>query len=148
MLSFHLIINQLIRCQSGKPNFGYIYGVGLFGTASIYTLLNLMSPHGIDAYRTASVLGYCLLPMVGLGAISVMVALEYVARAPFLRFGMTLICGSQRHHRVPALNYINTLVYICRFWDLRRRPSHVRPASPCSIPCWPALWVFRSPQCI
>ena len=42
-----------------------------------------MSPHGIDAYRTASVLGYCLLPMVGLGAISVMVALEYVARAPF-----------------------------------------------------------------
>jgi len=61
---------------SGKPNFGYIYGVGLFGTASIYTLLNLMSPHGIDAYRTASVLGYCLLPMVGLGAISVMVALD------------------------------------------------------------------------
>ncbi|KAF7782602.1 hypothetical protein Agabi119p4_1978 [Agaricus bisporus var. burnettii] len=61
---------------SGKPNFGYIYGVGLFGSASMYTLLNLMSDHGIDAYRVASVLGYCLLPMVGVGAISVMVLLD------------------------------------------------------------------------
>ncbi|TFK25700.1 Yip1-domain-containing protein [Coprinopsis marcescibilis] len=61
---------------SGKPNFGYIYGVGLFGSVSMYTLLNLMSERGIDAYRTASVLGYCLLPMVGVGLISVMVALD------------------------------------------------------------------------
>lgn len=37
-----------------------------------------MSEKGIDAYRVASVLGYCLLPMVGVGAISVMVTLEYV----------------------------------------------------------------------
>ncbi|KAL0072418.1 Protein yipf5 [Marasmius tenuissimus] len=61
---------------SGKPNFGYIYGVGLFGAASIYTLLNLMSEKGIDAYRVASVLGYCLLPMVGVGALSIMVTLD------------------------------------------------------------------------
>ncbi|GMK59652.1 hypothetical protein CspeluHIS016_0802580 [Cutaneotrichosporon spelunceum] len=56
---------------SGKPQFSYIYGVGLLGTISIYTLLNLMSDSGIDAYRTASVLGYCLLPMVGLGGIGI-----------------------------------------------------------------------------
>ncbi|KAI0074168.1 Yip1-domain-containing protein [Panus rudis PR-1116 ss-1] len=61
---------------SGKPQFGYIYGVGLLGCASIYTLLNLMSERGIDAYRVASVLGYCLLPMVGVGAVSVVVALD------------------------------------------------------------------------
>ncbi|KAK7053325.1 Protein yipf5 [Paramarasmius palmivorus] len=61
---------------SGKPNFGYIYGVGLFGSISIYTLLNLMSEKGIDAYRVTSVLGYCLLPMVGVGALSVMVTLK------------------------------------------------------------------------
>ncbi|KAF9475773.1 Yip1-domain-containing protein [Pholiota conissans] len=61
---------------SGKSNFNYIYGVGLFGSVSLYTLLNLMSEQGIDAYRVASVLGYCLLPMVGIGAISVMVALD------------------------------------------------------------------------
>ncbi|KAF9566713.1 Yip1-domain-containing protein [Agrocybe pediades] len=61
---------------SGKYNFNYIYGVGLFGSISIYTLLNLMSEQGIDAYRVGSVLGYCLLPMVGVGAISVTVALD------------------------------------------------------------------------
>jgi protein YIPF5/7 len=62
--------------QSGKSNFGYIYGVGLFGCVSMYTLLNLMSERGIDAYRVVSVLGYCLLPMVGVSGISVMVVLE------------------------------------------------------------------------
>lgn len=61
---------------SGKPQFGYIYGVGLLGSASIYTLLNLMSERPIDAYRVVSVLGYCLLPMVGVGALSVMVTLD------------------------------------------------------------------------
>jgi protein YIPF5/7 len=45
---------------------------------SIYFLLNAMSEQGIDAYRVVSVLGYCLLPMVGVGAMSVGVRLEYV----------------------------------------------------------------------
>ena len=67
-----------MHLQSGKPQFGYIYGVGLLGSLSIYTLLNLMSERGIDAYRVTSVLGYCLLPMVGVGALSVMVTLECV----------------------------------------------------------------------
>jgi len=61
---------------SGKPQFGYIYGVALLGSASIFSLLNLMAETGIDAYKTASVLGYCLLPMVGVGAISIVVKLD------------------------------------------------------------------------
>jgi len=61
---------------SGSPQFGYIYGVALLGSASLYTLLNLMSETSIDAYRVASVFGYCLLPMVGVGAVSVMVTLN------------------------------------------------------------------------
>jgi len=61
---------------SGKPQFGYIYGVALLGCVSIYFLLNLMSEKGIDFYRVTSVLGYCLLPMVGVGAVSVMVVLD------------------------------------------------------------------------
>jgi len=61
---------------SGSPQFGPIYGVALLGTGSLYTLLNLMSESAIDAYRVASVLGYCLLPMVGIGAVSVMIALD------------------------------------------------------------------------
>lgn len=62
--------------QSGKPQFSYIYGVALVGSTSIYFLLNLMSESGIDAYRTASVLGYCLLPLVLLSTLSVIVSLE------------------------------------------------------------------------
>jgi hypothetical protein len=63
--------------QSGKPQFSYIYGVGLLGTTAIYLLLNLMAETGIDAYRTASVLGYCLLPMVGLGSIGIGVGIDH-----------------------------------------------------------------------
>jgi protein YIPF5/7 len=37
-----------------------------------------MSEQGTDAYRVLSVLGYCLLPMVGVGALSVVITLEYV----------------------------------------------------------------------
>jgi hypothetical protein len=53
---------------------------------SIYTLLNLMSDKGIDVYRVVSVLGYCLLPMVGIGAVSVVVTLEYVLPVLFAHF--------------------------------------------------------------
>jgi hypothetical protein len=45
----------------------------------MYSLLNLMSVRGIDAYRTASVLGYCLLPMVGLGTVGMGVGMELVS---------------------------------------------------------------------
>ncbi|KAJ1328813.1 hypothetical protein BSLG_009900 [Batrachochytrium salamandrivorans] len=48
---------------SGKAHFGYIYGVATLGWLSMYAILNLMSETGIDGYRTASVLGYALLPM-------------------------------------------------------------------------------------
>ena len=62
--------------QSGKPQFSYIYGVALIGSGSIYILLNLMAESGIDAYRTASVLGYCLLPLVILSGFSIVISLE------------------------------------------------------------------------
>ncbi|KAG0742619.1 hypothetical protein G6F57_004217 [Rhizopus arrhizus] len=60
---------------SRKAHFGYIYGVGVFGVASIYLILNLMSENGIDGSRTASVLGYCLLPMVMLSGLGVVLNL-------------------------------------------------------------------------
>lgn len=69
---------SLTNNQAGKPQFSYIYGVGLLGTSAIYTLLNLMADTGIDAYRTASVLGYSLLPMVGLGGIGIGVDVDGV----------------------------------------------------------------------
>ncbi|KAA1138474.1 hypothetical protein PGTUg99_016707 [Puccinia graminis f. sp. tritici] len=61
---------------SGKPQFGYIYGLALLGDLSFYLLLNLMSETGIDAYRVASVLGYCLLPLVLLSLVTVVVSMD------------------------------------------------------------------------
>ncbi|RHZ44809.1 hypothetical protein Glove_709g58 [Diversispora epigaea] len=61
---------------TGKIHFGYIYGVALLGWFSIYMILDLMSESGVDGYRTASVLGYCLLPLVLLSCVGVMVPLS------------------------------------------------------------------------
>ncbi|KAJ3008566.1 hypothetical protein HKX48_008454 [Thoreauomyces humboldtii] len=61
---------------SGKIHFGYVYGVAMLGCASVYVILNLMSESGIDGYRTASVLGYCLLPMVLLSSVSTLLQLS------------------------------------------------------------------------
>ncbi|POY73780.1 hypothetical protein BMF94_3320 [Rhodotorula taiwanensis] len=61
---------------SGKPQFSYIYGVALIGSVSMYALLNLMSESGINAYRTASVLGYGLIPLVFLSMFSVVLSLD------------------------------------------------------------------------
>lgn len=60
----------------GKIQFGLIYGVAILGWLSIYLLLNLMSNQGIDVLRTASVLGYCLLPMVLLSFLSSLLKLH------------------------------------------------------------------------
>lgn len=66
---------------SGKVHFGYIYGLALLGSSSLHTILSLMSPppseepstsvsgaprlsSSLTFPRSASVLGYCLLPLV------------------------------------------------------------------------------------
>ncbi|CAD0014625.1 unnamed protein product [Aureobasidium pullulans] len=72
---------------SGKLHFGYIYGLAAMGSISLHWILSLMSPplspadasaqqqdassaHGghfsatLTIWRSASVLGYCLLPLV------------------------------------------------------------------------------------
>ncbi|KAJ1304743.1 hypothetical protein OPQ81_005881 [Rhizoctonia solani] len=43
-----IILLCLATCllMSGRPQFGYIYGVAVFGSGSLYTLLNLMSESG------------------------------------------------------------------------------------------------------
>lgn len=63
---------------SGKAHFSYIYGLAMLGWLSIYCLLNMMSESGLDLYRTASVLGYCLLPMVLLSSLSILLRLKGV----------------------------------------------------------------------
>ncbi|KXJ22429.1 protein YIPF5 [Exaiptasia diaphana] len=62
---------------SGKVHgFGYIYGVGVLGCLSLYSILNLMSMTGVTFGCVISVLGYCLLPMVLLSSISILISLQ------------------------------------------------------------------------
>ncbi|KAK6524927.1 hypothetical protein TWF281_011819 [Arthrobotrys megalospora] len=51
---------------SGRVHFGYIYGCAFFGSVTLHWILNLMALPGVNInyIRSASVLGYCLLPLV------------------------------------------------------------------------------------
>eukprot|EP00510_Aplanochytrium_minuta_P001615 CAMPEP_0184022110 /NCGR_PEP_ID=MMETSP0954-20121128/10386_1 /TAXON_ID=627963 /ORGANISM="Aplanochytrium sp, Strain PBS07" /LENGTH=265 /DNA_ID=CAMNT_0026304373 /DNA_START=174 /DNA_END=968 /DNA_ORIENTATION=- len=62
---------------SGKLHYGYIFGFGFVGCFSIYVILNLMSQTtSIDSWRTVSVLGYSILPIVVLSAFTILVSLR------------------------------------------------------------------------
>jgi protein YIPF5/7 len=61
---------------SGKIHFGYIYGVALIGTLAQYVILNLMALKSIDFTRTASVIGYCMLPLVATSGLGVILSLD------------------------------------------------------------------------
>ncbi|KAI9152458.1 hypothetical protein H9P43_009249 [Blastocladiella emersonii ATCC 22665] len=72
---------------SGKVHFSYIYGLGAVGCLSMYAILNLMSDRGVDVSTTASVLGYCLLPMVLQSMVTALLSLSTL-------IGLVLSCVS------------------------------------------------------
>ncbi|XP_044080371.1 protein YIPF7 [Neovison vison] len=61
---------------AGKVQFGYVYGMSAIGCLGIHTLLNLMSSSGASYGCVASVLGYCLLPMVILSSCAIFFSLQ------------------------------------------------------------------------
>lgn len=61
---------------SGKVHFGYIYGFSVFGCIAMYTIINLVHSTGLDFWRTCSVLGYCLLPVIALAAVHILLSLK------------------------------------------------------------------------
>lgn len=65
-----------ILLLSGKVHFGFIYGIGLIGCLGMYFLLNMMSVSGVSLGVIVSVLGYCLLPMVGLAGVNLLLSLQ------------------------------------------------------------------------
>lgn len=88
---FCLLFGTLLLL-SGKTHFGYIYGVALFGTVSLHWLFKLMSSAldgGLDFLRTASVIGYCLLPLVLLSALAILVQLNNV-----IGYSLAVVCVS------------------------------------------------------
>jgi len=75
-LVFCLAFGSLLLL-SGKVHFNYIYGIGVLGCLAMYALLALMAV-GKDVHFTVvvSVLGYCILPVVVLSAVSVVFSLS------------------------------------------------------------------------
>ncbi|XP_074848806.1 protein YIPF7 isoform X5 [Carettochelys insculpta] len=61
---------------AGKVHFGYVYGISALGCLGMHALLNLMSIPGVSYGCVASVLGYCLLPMVVLSSCAVFFSLQ------------------------------------------------------------------------
>ncbi|XP_042195935.1 protein YIPF5 [Callorhinchus milii] len=61
---------------AGKIQFGYVYGISVIGCLGMYCLLNLMSMTGVSFGCVASVLGYCLLPMIILSSFAVIFSLQ------------------------------------------------------------------------
>lgn len=59
-------------------HFNYIYGIGVLGCLSMWALLSLMSAEGVTIGTVVTVLGYCLLPMVGLSGVNVVFSLQWV----------------------------------------------------------------------
>lgn len=60
---------------TGKVHFNYIYGIGAMGSVANYGLLSLMATAPVSFTVVVSVLGYCILPIVALSAISILISL-------------------------------------------------------------------------
>lgn len=80
--TFQFILFIYFHLQSGKIQFGYVYGISAIGCLGMYCLLNLMSMTGVSFGCVASVLGYCLLPMILLSSFGVLFSLQWVVRNP------------------------------------------------------------------
>ena len=105
---------------SGKAQFGYIYGIGLLGCISMYGLLNMMSMAGVSLGVVVSILGYCLLPMVGLAGVNILVSLQGVVGmvltgAAILWCSVSasklFVTGLSMDHQQPLVAYPCALLY-------------------------------------
>lgn len=77
-LMFCLALGVFMFVSGKFQAFGYIYGFALFGCFIMHSLLNLLQQNDKDIsfWITCSVLGYCLLPIIFLAALSVVLSLK------------------------------------------------------------------------
>jgi len=61
---------------TGHLRLGYVYGFGVMGATAMNILLNLLHSSGLSFSLTASVLGYSLLPVVVLAALSIVLNMK------------------------------------------------------------------------
>lgn len=79
---------------SGKVHFGYIYGLGALGSVTLWFIFSLMAPpvpaettsdghrpnlsSTLTFARSASILGYCLLPLVLVSLLGIVVPMDSI----------------------------------------------------------------------
>mmetsp|Transcript_13589 Transcript_13589/g.24368 ORF Transcript_13589/g.24368 Transcript_13589/m.24368 type:complete len:230 (-) Transcript_13589:1255-1944(-) len=64
----------------GKVQFGQIYGQAIIGCLSIYFVFNLLSVYeSIDLYKSVSILGYSLLPILGIAFLRIFANVFHVS---------------------------------------------------------------------
>uniref|UniRef100_A0AAQ4Q8P6 Yip1 domain family, member 5 n=2 Tax=Gasterosteus aculeatus aculeatus TaxID=481459 RepID=A0AAQ4Q8P6_GASAC len=74
--------------MAGKAHFGYVYGISATACTGMYILLSVMSSVAVAYGCVASVLGYCLLPMVALSTFAVFHSLQGVLGSVLALFGI------------------------------------------------------------
>merc|ERR1711871_949958 len=96
----------------GKLHFGYIYGLGVIGCIGIWFVLNLLSQNGLSLCHAISILGYSLLPMVGMafGAMVLKGVALYACAALTVAWCSTsaarMVCGpTQQSDQVLLVTY-------------------------------------------
>lgn len=76
-LAFALLLGGELLV-TGKLQFGYIYGFGLFGCLAMTVILNLMSPTmAISFWTVTSILGYALIPVNILAAVKIVLVVSW-----------------------------------------------------------------------
>ncbi|XP_076647572.1 yip1 domain-containing 1 isoform X2 [Halictus rubicundus] len=74
---FCILFAACLSLANSKANFGYVYGLAVTSCIFMYFLLSLMSHRSnITLFSIASVLGYCLLPIVVLASFSIFTTLK------------------------------------------------------------------------
>ena len=67
-----ILLGSCLLLAGGKVPFGYVYGLVMMSCLAMYVLLTLMTTEGsVTLGSVASVLGYCLLPIVILSVLGV-----------------------------------------------------------------------------
>ncbi|XP_075976098.1 yip1 domain-containing 1 [Anticarsia gemmatalis] len=77
-IAFCLALAVCLFLSGNKAHFGYVYGLSVMSVILMYCLLSLMSrSEGVfTVLSVASVLGYCMLPMVVLAGLGIFISLD------------------------------------------------------------------------
>ena len=88
-VAFCLMLAAFLLVAGSKAHFGYVYGLAVTSCILMYILQSLMSSSSnITLSSVASVLGYCLLPVVVLAGLSIFTTLRGPAGLVFAMFAV------------------------------------------------------------